>query len=286
MVGAKLSKKTILLLGSGRSGTTWVAASLAAPFRYRLLFEPFHASHVPDARLVADRFVCPQQLTSEIVRFCHAGLNDEIDSDWIAQGSNRRLRMHRWRFWPRVRICKSIRTNLLVPVYGAIYGSALPIVVLMRHPGAVVESFLRVRFPWAFDIEQLLQQTSLQEEYGIPVDRLGAYADSEVGILAVRWVIENAYLLKHGNSLGITLIHYEDLVTEPVEVLLNLCDRVGIKPAKDLVERVQKPSNTTHPRSPIKKGQDPIASWRKRLPAEDVRLIHEVMDCAAVRYPR
>jgi hypothetical protein len=34
--------RTALVLGSGRSGTTWLAESIARRHRSRLLFEPFH----------------------------------------------------------------------------------------------------------------------------------------------------------------------------------------------------------------------------------------------------
>src|SRR5260370_41586597 len=34
--------RTALVLGSGRSGTTWLAESIARGHRSRLIFEPFH----------------------------------------------------------------------------------------------------------------------------------------------------------------------------------------------------------------------------------------------------
>lgn len=282
----QLSRPTILLLGTGRSGTTWLAGLLAKPFRYRLLFEPFMPHHVPNAEYIADCYYGPDNIPVSVKEFCCRALNDEIDSAWIAQSSNRKFNMHRWRFWPKVRICKDIRSNLFVPSYKSIFGDELPIVVLMRHPGAVVESFLRVRFPWAFDISQLLQQESFAQIYNIPLSSLRTYTDSDVGKIMVRWVMENVYLLENADDLGISIVFYEDLVTNPAQVVETLCVRLDIECATNLSKLVNEASYTTHPRSPLHSGHyRTISSWKERLSAENIQTITQILDIAQVHYP-
>ncbi len=283
----RLDRKTVLLLGTGRSGTTWLAGLLAGAFRYRLLFEPFQPDKVEGAELIADRYFDPGEIPEEAIDFCERALNDRIDNDWIACNSNRRLRMHRWRFWPRVRICKSIRSNLFLPAYRAIFGDRLPILVVMRHPGVVVESFLRVKFPWAFDLGTLLeprQREQLEGRFGLPLAALARMADTEVGSLTLRWIVENGWMETHGRDLGIDLVLYEDLLEDPSRVV-SLCRRLGIEVPPDLERRFHSFTWTTHPRSPIRKDRKSLGDWRARLDRKDVAKIEAMLDLAEVEYP-
>ena len=281
------TRPTILLLGTGRSGTTWLAGLLASPFRYRLLFEPFMPHQVPGSACIADRYYEPDQIPVAVGQFCHRALDDRINSNWIAQSSNRKYRMHRWRFWPKVRICKDIRSNLFIPAYRTLFGPSLPIVVLMRHPGAVVESFLRVKFPWATDISQLRQQTAFAERFDLPLAGLQRFDHTDATKIAIRWVLENGYLLQHAAQFGVHLLFYEDLIADPVPTIHSLCDQIGIQPVENLSELVSQPSYTTHAQSPLYDTNRVITdSWQKRLTAENLQAIQAVLDTAQIRYPR
>ena len=44
-----LPHKTIILAGSARSGTTWLANIIAACRGFGIIFEPFHPREVPEA---------------------------------------------------------------------------------------------------------------------------------------------------------------------------------------------------------------------------------------------
>lgn len=281
---AKLNGTTILLLGTGRSGTTWLASLLSLPFRYRLLFEPFQPHRVAGMERIADCYYRPSNIPSQVSDRCYQAINDEIDSNWIAQSSSRRFRMHRWRFWPRVRICKDVRTNLFVPTYRTIFGHALPILAVIRRPESVVESFLRVKFPWAFDIDQLLAQADFQSDYGIPLDKLARYRESEVGRLMVRWVIENAYLLQNYQELGVKIIYYEDYKQDPVSKIRRLCKELNIQASNKLEDEAYKPSYTTHPRSPLRNASEP-EKRQSKFSLEDQAVIDEIKQVVNINYP-
>ena len=283
-MNSDLSRKTILLLGTGRSGTTWLAGVLASPFRYRLLFEPFQPHQVAGSESVADTYFRTDSVPTPVVSLVKRALNDEIDSDWIAQSSSRRLRMHRWRFWPRIRICKDVRTNLFLPNYRRLFTSQVSIVAMVRHPGAVVESFHRVKFPWASNVDRLLDQTELEEDFGTPVADLRRFEGSLAGRLAIRWVIENAYILRNLERLDVRLVVFERLLEEPVAELKKLIHDLEIEGSGDLESLVAKASYTTHPKSPLRKSQDPRWAWRERLSREDRSTLRDVLECAELDY--
>ena len=282
----KIDKKTILIFSTARSGSTWLAGLLASPFRYRLLFEPFHPENVPGASLVADHYFHPDAIPEEAGKFIHSALTDQIECDWIAQSSNRRLNMHRWRWWPKVCIIKCIRGNLLIPVLRNLYNNQLPIIVLVRHPGAVVESMLRVNFPWTYDLSTLFEQDQFFETYNLPVDLFLQNIHDPVGQLTTRWLIENLYLFNHADQLGIKLLFYEDLIRDPVGQVTQLCEEFELKVYDKLDEKVNKPSYTTHPRSPVKKGEIKANSWQTRMKASDVEKIEKILDSVGFKYPR
>ena len=282
----RLSKRTVLLLGSGRSGTTWLAGLLAGAFRYRLLFEPFHPDKVAGSDAVADRFFEPDAIPARVAEHLTNALDDRLDSLWIACNSNRRFGMHRWRWWPRVRICKSIRTNLLLPTYRELFGDQLAILVLVRHPGAVAESFLRVNFPWAFDLSTLLepkQRALLERKHELPLDRLVPLADSKAGAVTLRWIVENAWVLKSGHGSGHELAFYEDLMGDPTRIA-HLFRRLNLKAPGDLERRIHRHSWTTHPRSPLKDRRAESRRWDQRLDRKDVARIEEMLDVAGIDY--
>lgn len=282
----KLHKKTVLLMGSARSGTTWLAGLLASPFRYRLLFEPFHPGHVLGGELVADHYYDPNHIPIHVASFINNAFEDRINSDWIAQGSNRRLGMHRWRFWPVVRIIKLIRGNLLIPAIRQLYGRDLPIVVIMRHPGAVVASMLRVKFPWAFDLSTLVSQDAFAAKYAIPYSLLTSQALDPVSQITVRWLIENLYLFSEAQTLGVRMIFYEDLVADPINKIKDLCFQLGIDPCDQLEEKVHKLSSTTHPRSPLRASLPSTSSWRNSLQESDIQKVEKILDSVGFVYPR
>lgn len=273
-------------MGSGRSGTTWFASLLASPFRYRLLFEPFHPGHVPGAEMIADHYFWPNEMPLEVIRFIDNALNDRINSKWIAQHSNRRFNMHRWRLWPKARIIKIIRGNLLIPALRSLYGKKLPIIHLVRHPAAVVDSFLRVKFPWGFDLSTLSAQKVFAADYRIPLDLLIEQAIDPVSIITVRWLIENLYLFTYAKELGVKTIYYEDVINNPVESITRLCAETGLEVYEDLARKAENPSATTHPRSQIRKGEKNTHSWQNNLPQESIARIEAILKSVDFEYPR
>lgn len=279
----KLNRKTILLLGTGRSGTTWLSGLLASPFRYRLLFEPFHPDHISGGNMIADHYFDPNDIPEYVVDFCDQAFNDKINSDWIAQSSNRRFNMHRWRFWPKVRICKEIRCNLLIPALRSIYGNELPIIVLIRNPIKVIESFMRVKFPWAFEIDTLVSQNELGMKYNLKLDHLKKYSNSDVGKLAIRWAIENAYILNRYKELNINLVYYEDIHNDPVTKIAELCKQLDINIPDKLDQKVGQLSFTTHPRSPLRQADPKRIS--PQLSSEELLIVNDILEIINVEYP-
>ena len=86
-------KKHIIIAGSARSGTSWLAETISQTFRYRLLFEPDHGDNVEGSKVLTDKFIVNQQDCKELDLFLNRVFKNKIDNDWIAQNSNRKYKI-------------------------------------------------------------------------------------------------------------------------------------------------------------------------------------------------
>ena len=104
--------KHIIIIGSARSGTSWLAETMAQPYRYRMLFEPEHETQTKKGYLLCDKWI----EHSSNFELAHAYIKkifaNRVDCNWIAQNSNRRLKMHLWPCIPKKFIIKFVRCNL------------------------------------------------------------------------------------------------------------------------------------------------------------------------------
>jgi hypothetical protein len=246
--------KHIIVMGSARSGTSWLCESLAQAFRYRLLFEPDHPIQVPEATVFADKKLDKNKDYLKINKFLKRVFSNRIDSDWIGQNSNRKFKMHLWPIIPKKYIIKFIRANLALSYLNENFG--IPIIFLTRNPYDVIASQNRVKFPWLYDLSLFQEQKELVdlvfEKTGIHINK-DTFCDIE--LLAVRWCIENVIPLKHQNlDLKRTkIIKYEDLKGD-FSFFKAICDDFSIELAPNMEALYTRPSSKTHPKSNIRRG--------------------------------
>ncbi len=277
----KINRKTILILGSPRGGTTWIANVLASPFRYKLLFEPFYDYYVKEAAEVAGKYIHLADITPSMVTLCDRVFNDKISGDWVAQACNRRFYMHRWPLWARCRIIKAIRVNLFAPCLRTIGGPGLPILFIVRNPYKTINSQYSKNWDWLYDISSLLGNQAFFEEYNIPISKLTPQACTPIGKLALRWVIENLYLLKYGDKWDIKPLYYETFLKNPVSEFKAICRELDINVPSNLEALVKRPSHTTRETSPVRvKGAKEM-----KLNTEEVDTVKRVLDIVEYEYP-
>ena len=61
--------KHIIIVGSARSGTSWLAETIAAQRRYRLLFEPEHEYNTKYGKLISDKFITEENFSPEVENY-------------------------------------------------------------------------------------------------------------------------------------------------------------------------------------------------------------------------
>lgn len=268
------SKKCLIIVGSGRSGTSWLAENLAKTFRYRLLFEPDHEFQIPRGAVLTDRLLDASLPIAEVDAYLGKLFKNRIDSDWIAQNSNRKYKMHLWPFLAKKHIIKFVRASLGGRYMNERYG--IPVVHIIRNPYDVIFSQQRVKFPWLYDLNRFRNQETLVElikdSYNFDITK---ELNSEVEVLALRWVIENNLVLEDlgGYTDNSLLVKYEDL-NGNLDKYLEICHRFNLEYPKDVAKRFKEPSSKTHPNSHVNKG----AKSKGKLSTEDSSAVSRILE--------
>jgi hypothetical protein len=235
--------RSALVLGSGRSGTTWLAEAIASRHRSRLLFEPFHprlGTMGEDKRLFLD----PAERPPAFERAAERVLSGRVRGPYIDHVCIARL--------PRGRVVKDVHTSNLLPWFRTNH-PGVPVVFVVRHP--IAASLSRLRADTFYGLGDYLATPDGREEAETsPVATwLPLYDecrnDTEPLVrLVAEWCIENAYPLSHGDGPGVALVFYEKAVLDPASELSRIDDlcasALGPPRAVRGVDEVRAPSAT------------------------------------------
>jgi hypothetical protein len=241
--------QTVFLAGSGRSGTTWLSDLINHDSGYRQIFEPFHPKKVEDFRgFGSKQYLRPGDRREEFLGPARRAVTGGLRSGWTdrggAPGSRRRL-------------IKDIRANLLLGWLAENF-PGMPIVLLMRHPCAVVSS--RLALGWRDNLDETMGQGDLVEDHLLPVEgRIRSARDPFERHLFL-WCIDNHVPLRQFSSGGIHLCFYENLLLDPEPELRRLFAFLGRDFDEGVLDKLESPSFTS------RRGSRPSAyGWRSRV---------------------
>ena len=274
--GQPSASQALLLVGSGRSGTTWICDLIAAAPHIQQIFEPLHPeTSVEVQQLIGwkvneEAHIRPYYLRpSEIYPNWHSFLERLL----TGQVRNYSTDFKRTSYWPDQFLIKLIRGNLML---GYIYDNFQPqIIYVIRHPCAVVHS--RLKIPWHADTKDILKQEALVEDYLRPwigdiekeKDLLGAHA--------VWWAVENMVAMRELGTRPHYAVTYETLCLEPEDQIHQIYAWAGIsKLPTSLDDIVERPSQTSSfSGMSYDSTMDRLSSWQRKLSSTDQ---HRVLD--------
>jgi hypothetical protein len=250
-------RKTVLVAGTARSGTTWLGDLIASQIPSRILFEPFNPELVSDyGGFRYFQYMRPGLGHPQFYAFAQKVFTGRIRNRWIDRQNERLI--------SKFRLVKEIRANLALKWLHDNFPE-VPILFVMRHPCAVVLS--RMELGWATDrdMEPFLSQPELVEDFlGPYVDVIrGAVHDEEKH--AVIWSVSNIVPLEQFQSNEWKVVYYENLCLRPEVELSGILEAIGYPYSSPLVPDSNQPSQTTRRTSAIVTGTDKIGNWKKRL---------------------
>ncbi len=264
------ASKSVLVAGTARSGTTWLAQIIDSQIPCRIMFEPFHSRLVEE---FSQFHYFPYRRVGEkdetLAAFCRRVFTGDIRHPWIDREVEH--------MWPKLRLIKAIRANLLLGWIGQRFPE-VPMVFIVRHPCAVVLSRLQLGWATDTDIEPFLSQDELVEDYLLDKIEVIHSATSDEEKHAVIWSISNLVPfdnLRSGNSL---LIFYEDLYLHPEIEIPRIFAGIKQDYGPSVISSLNKPSTTSTRSSAVVTGEDRIAKWKNTLAAVQVEQILSVVE--------
>lgn len=249
---------TVLLAGSGRSGTTWLGQFINADNTYRDVFEPFHGGRV---RAVQGwpvlRYMPPQAGNATDHAVIKQLLAGQVRSPWT-DAYNRKTFVRR-------RLVKAIRANLLLG-WVRRHCPQVRLLFAMRHPCAVAHS--RLRLGWDTHLDELLSQPDLMRDhlgaFRETIERTASDGDAWSRHLTM-WCIENVVPLRQLKPGDMHVLFYErfcDAFDDEAAVLFGFLGRKLPK----RIERARSQRSAHFRRdSAILRGGDLVDAWRQHV---------------------
>jgi hypothetical protein len=262
---------TVLVAGSGRSGTTWLGDVVNFDDSFRVIFEPFNPLRVESWRPFGSRqYQPPDNPDPDLFRAVHTILSGLDRSDWTAS--------HNRCFWARKRVVKEIAINNMLG-YIANWFPQVRLVYLLRHPFAVASS--RLRHGWhtypdptvRTNLDIFLRQPLLMADYLEPFRPMLMRPMSPFAKEVAFWAAENYVPLQQlRDRVAVKIVHYEDLVLRERETIADVFSHVGRKYDRRLEEMIDRPSGTSGRSSPVKSREtELLAGWTGRPEKRDIQ---------------
>lgn len=252
---------TVFVAGSGRSGTTWLADAINPSRGGRMVFEPFHPGKVRECEGFRRRqYLRPGDRREEFLGPARKVLSGKVRNLWVD-------RFHR-AFVARRRVVKDVRANLLLGWLRESF-PAMPTVLILRHPCAVVES--QMTLGWRDVLDETLQQKDLVEDHlGPMLEEIRAARDPFERRVFL-WCVENYVPLKQRAPDGLEIVFYEDLLTDPAPELRRLLPRLGLRFDESAPRRLERPSPVS------RKAERSVDGWWSRVSRERRKRAVEIL---------
>lgn len=232
--------KSIIVLGFGRSGTTWLSDIISKATGNLILFEPFHPSVTEFSRTFSYSYINDDNNTNHLKNYLCDVLNKRHRKKWLLRNhipvrleeiNQDFLKM----LWEECSIggFKEIRANFLIRwIYENLDSK---IVYIVRHPCAVVSSIKRRKnfweFGWPETYELFLNKTLYSDTYSNHdfVSHIGVVENVKTDLekYAVMWAITHAIVLPELKKLKLPLFYYENIYGQPFSSVKEILRYLG-----------------------------------------------------------
>lgn len=269
----QVGRRPILILGHGRSGTSWIGSVIAAARRVLYYFEPLHPSNMGGRDLSNwFKYARPGDTDAALVAAydpIFAGLNSP------AKAWNR----HSWHRWlPGYRVVAKDVATLMAAEW--LYERYRPLMLfVVRHPCAVVLSELNQGTPSERSLETILRQVDLVNDHLSDYAPELAEVDGAVASLAAVWAARHRVV---ANGLARNpewkVIYYEAMCADPLRQFKQLFGALGLRWSKAMNEYVERRSSVDLPGkySGRRVSRRQIDKWKGKMDLADVQRIRQI----------
>ena len=293
-----------LIAGSGRSGTTWVQDALADANDLRPVFEPLHPWVSELGVKYSHKALSAAEEHPDLCQFIADVCAGRRNRLWTTYRRQYRLLFPppaklasrdglaiTYRLWMKflkefpqlhaasrrsVPLVKDIRANLMLGWLARKCDCRT--VLILRHPGAVLESEMRGRWSAGSVLDRFRSDARLHELTGGRYRKLLTRELSPVEALATRWVIENQWPVERASIDGVTVVHYERLKTSPETEWARMCRALELANVPSDAARARPSQQSAREGSAATQSSTRQPGWMERLTKEQIERIQDVLD--------
>jgi hypothetical protein len=261
-----VSARTPVVLGTGRSGTTLLQEIIAASDATYPIFEPM--SPYSDRRVAMlgelGGFVVrrPDQDDPRL-----RSLLDEILRGHHLTRWSTRLRGVRGLSGARRFVMKEVKLMRAAGWITTVFPDNR-VVVIVRHPCAVVPSMLHARGRWREWSPARVRDMLRDGHEELARELVGDDASPTVR-LAAFWAAETSDVLGQTTPATALVISYEELLREPAKTMAKVFDHIEIEGPDDVERLTHRASAMSTPVSAVRTGSDPVTAWTGRLSGDE-----------------
>jgi len=235
-------QRTVLVLGTGRGGTTLVMNALAQGMDASVLFEPFR----PESSRRARQLVPSHGYLRCVANDCEGERSDYLRAVLRGREHTRwsTNQTDRWRMRQSTAlVVKEVRLNRCTGWIDAV-DPDLPIRAVVRHPVRVIASMLSARGGWSdMSYEDLVPPAA--DALSITAHDMASPDDSRAVWLACLWLADTVCLLRelredHLNSS----VLYEDVLRDGSSAMTTLAEGLGPFDHLKALDSLKRPSAT------------------------------------------
>jgi hypothetical protein len=271
-------RSSIIVAGTGRSGTTWVAKLISSQLPGRVMFEPFYSRLVPDfAAFNYFQYMRPDEEDQELQAYCQRVFTGAIRRPWIDRMVDTLV--------SRLRIIKEIQANLFLKWIHQRFPE-IPLLFLIRHPCAVVKSRMRLAWDTDGDIGPFLAQPDLVADHLADKLEVIASATTPEQKHAVVWCVRNLVPLRQFTAGELPIIFYENLCTQPEIEIPRVFQSIGQPHDQSLFRLLDRPAPTATGDSAVMRlrGHHKLARWQSQLSPRQVDGILSIVEAFGLDY--
>jgi hypothetical protein len=262
-------RRSMILAGAARSGTTWLAEIISTQIRCRIMTEPFNPHTVPAFRQFPDfQYKRLDDIDSSLHAYARRVLQGAIRDRWIDRRANR--------IFSEYRLIKEIRANLFLKWLHDLFPD-VPLLFVIRHPCAVALSRIEAGWGSGADLAAFLSQPPLVNDFLASKMDVIKNARTEEEQHAVLWCIQHVVPHRQFQPGELPVVFYERLCLQPateLDIVFSALDRLY---SDSVLKHIDKPSRTTGRRSAVLTGEDRVTRWRNRLSPQQIDSILSVV---------
>lgn len=260
-------RETVILAGTGRSGTTWVENIINARNDFRIMFEPFHNKYVD---LVSNwnyrQYLRCNNREKTFLEPATAILSGHVRNQWIDKFNKK--------YFPRKRLIKDIRAQLILKWIKSNFPE-IPIILLLRHPCAVANS--KLKLGWDTHLTDFLGQDELMEDFLKPFKTELENCKDVFDKHIFMWCVENYVPLKQFNKGEILVVFYEDLCRKSQEKIKQIYSFIEEDFSPLVLKKFKEPSGLMRKDSAIYLKTDLVESWKNDIGESQIERAVEIL---------